>query len=183
MNPFSPPWLSPAGPPKRPIWSGPPAYELGQPVAIAAIIGQSPTAVIAVRGLTAYSAGFTVEIVVRLSTPNYGLDPVGRHRFSRMPRSPDELLLGIELPDGSQATNADPPPDPYGSPPRVHIELCRGSGDAVGTDMTWWVWPLPPIEGINLTARWFQKGIDFSRIALDGEAIRSAATRSLELFE
>src|SRR5260370_41909059 len=93
-------------------WSSPPHHELGQRLEVDAILARSKGAVIALRSATVYSTGFLLEMEARVRVPDEKLDDLGLTSFSfgRSNMSPNMFMVGIELPDGTKATNIDLPP-------------------------------------------------------------------------
>jgi hypothetical protein len=47
----------------RPVWFGPPDDELGVCVPFAVVLGRSDNAIVALRNVTAYSSGITLDLV------------------------------------------------------------------------------------------------------------------------
>jgi len=164
--------------------SVPPRHEVGQAVPIVAILGRSSEAVVALRGITAYSTGFLIEIAARLRTPDLTLDNPRLSSFTFSGHSVTEstFLIGFEFPDGTKSTNLDFPNTSRAAPTKLHVDLYRGNGNPSGRDVSWWVWPLPPPTQIVLVCRWTAYGIGLARHTLDGDAICRAASRSEDLF-
>src|SRR4051794_32697824 len=92
-----------------PVWFGPPEDELPACVPLALVIAQSETAVIALSHASAFSTGIGIEFIVH----SRGLPEREAQRlFHEQHMPPDEgdpapayLRLGIELADGSRASN------------------------------------------------------------------------------
>jgi hypothetical protein len=169
-----------------PAWIAPPVHEVGVPLPVNDVVARSDAAVVALRGLLAFTNGFQLVVAARVRDADPWLDVLGHRGGPAWERTdlPDTVLrLGIELPDGTRATSLERPVLPMGGePPALSIMVGGGGGGAVW-DFQCWIWPLPPPEAFDLVCEWPGLGIPLTRHPLDGAAIRAAAARSTPLWE
>jgi hypothetical protein len=181
-------WSSPA-------WFGPPADELPVCVPLALVIARSPNAVIALSHASAYSTGIGIELLVQAR----GLPEREAQRLfheQHMPPTEDEpsaayLRVGIELPDGSRASNLrgrrhrhDPEQPPDGP---VLVQHGGGGGTSgnghVSMRPGFWIWPLPPPGVVRLACEWPLLDIPLTTAELDGAELRAASARVVKLWD
>lgn len=88
-------------------------------VAIEHVLARTDTAAVCLTHLAAYPTGFDVEIVA-MAADQRMLDPLTIGGFARLGRGalPDTMLrIGVQLADGTKATNTGGPhPTPGGAP-------------------------------------------------------------------
>jgi hypothetical protein len=180
----------------RPAWFGPPEDELGVCVPLAVVVGRSDKAVVALRHVTAYSTGVTLDLVAA----GRDLREVEAQRLfhEQHVSDPEEglsegfLRVGIEFPDGRRVSNlADrryfwrqPDQEPEGP---LLMQSGGGGGSAgsgrVTMNPSYWLWPLPPSGTLHLFVEWPSLRIALSSADLDGSAIRAAAPKSQPLWK
>jgi hypothetical protein len=175
---------------RRPAWLGPPENELGCPVPLRLVLARTAEVAIAVVGGAAFRSGFEVSLtVVSRSLLEAELDPgLFMHRPYRRggePGIPHELLrFGVELADGTKATNVAPwlgggPDEP---PPGPVLNPGSGGGGGRNWRSDYWLWPLPPPGPIAFVCEWPAQGVELTRVEVDAEPIREAASRSEVLW-
>jgi hypothetical protein len=181
-------WVAPA-------WFGPPEDELPVCVPLALVLARSEKAVIALSHASAYSTGIGIELMVQVR----GLPGREAQRLfheQHLPPTEDDpspayLRLGVELADGSRASNLggrrqsdDPEQPPEG-------QLLRPYGGGGGSSRpgwvsmrpSFWLWPLPPPGAVRVVCEWPLLDIPLTTVELDGGELRSAASRALKLWE
>jgi hypothetical protein len=150
---------------RRPEWLGPPEGELGVAVPLGVTVARSATGVVALSHALAYSTGVSFTVVAHVG----GLRPSETQRVFHDQHAgragaeelPDGFLrIGIELPDGTRASNlgrrrsmGDAPP----SPP-VLFQGGGGGGQSGGRSVSWemnfWLWPLPSDGVLRVYCAW-----------------------------
>ena len=180
--------------PRRPVWLGPAEHELGRAVPLGLVLAQSETGVVALSHAVAYSTGLAFDFVAQaqgLSRSRANSLFHEQHAFED-DGLPDGLLrLGIELADGSRASNlggrrayrltTDTPPD---GP--LLLPYAGGGGQAgngrVSLRPGYWLWPLPPAGPLRIACEWPIVGIPLTTTEVDGEPLVEAARRTISLW-
>jgi len=176
-------------------WFGPPEDELPICVPLALVIARSERAVIALSHASAYSTGIGIEFAVQ----SRGLPDREAQRLfheQHMPPTEDDpapayLRLGVELADGSRASNLggrhqwhDPERPPEGPVLAAH----GGGGGSAGQGHVtmrpaFWIWPLPPPGVVRLVCEWPLLEIPLTTVELDGANLRAASERAVKLWD
>lgn len=167
-----------------PPWVAPPLYEPGELVPLRGVVARSERAAVVLRFAIAYSTGYQLDLAVHIRDADRHIDVIGARRGPLWDREeiPDEVLgLGIELPDGTKATNLDRPPAVPGPAPDLSFRVSGGGGGA-SWDFKAWAYPLPLTMSVNLVREWPEFKIPLTHYPIDGEEIRTAATRSTPLW-
>jgi hypothetical protein len=179
----------------RPAWFAPPEDELGVSVPLAVVVSRSDKAVVALRHVTAYSTGVTLELVAA----GRNLREVEAQRLFHEQHiaDPDEglpegsLRVGIEFADGRRVSNLSDRRHLWGQPDQepegpLLMQSGGGGGSAgsgrVTMNPAYWLWPLPPSGTLHLFVEWPSLGIALSSADLDGSAIVAAASKSQPLW-
>jgi hypothetical protein len=164
-------------------------------VSITAVLARSDRAVVALRYVSAYSTGITLDLLAA----GRGLREVDAQRLIHEQHvvDPDEglpegvLRVGVELSDGRRASNladgrhfwGQPDEEPEGP---LLMESGGGGGSAgsgrVVMKPAYWLWPLPTPGVLKLFVEWPSLGIELSSADLDGRAILAAASQSERLW-
>ncbi|HTU73083.1 MAG TPA: hypothetical protein VMG38_06150 [Trebonia sp.] len=176
-------------------WQGPPTGILGCPVPIHRLLARTDHAVIALRHVTAFPQGCSIEL--HLAVRRGSLDEaaweglLARHTGAGFPLGPtdddDDLKLGVAFPDGSRATTVGNafrgwagPADRPAPPMLVEAGGESSSGEkSYESGRRLWLWPLPAAGPFELVAQWRSVGIDTTATTLDGAAIGRAAEQAL----
>jgi hypothetical protein len=170
----------------------PRAAYLGGVVPIEAVLAQSETGAIAVRGIVAYPDGFELQVVLWARPPSHGARRQRRGMWGaiavdrsdldgRDPLPPDFVRFGIQFPDGTSVTNLDPPPwelSPDADQPSHGMESHGGSGSDRYFEQGWWVWPVPGPGALSLICEWPSHDIGETRYEIEADLIRQAAERA-----
>jgi hypothetical protein len=191
--------VGPAGPDERktwtsPAWFGPPENELPACVPLGVVVARAENAVIALSHASVYSTGLGIELMVQAR----GLPERDAQRLfheQHMPPTetdpaPAFLRIGVELADGSRASNLsgrhhwhDPEQRPEGPVLMQHGGGGGSSGQGgIVLRPAFWLWPLPPAGALRLACEWPLLGIPLTTVELDGAALRAAAGRVVELL-
>lgn len=175
----------PPPPPDTAAWAalpeplGPRDAEIGCPVGVRLALARNERAAVVLNGITAYRAGFELELSVRLrSFPPGGAHWADAIAYASPPRSADAFQLAIELADGRTATlpggrtgGRDPVQQPVLVPRGASAEGRRFDG-------RYWLALLPPPGPVVVVCAWPAAGLEASRTAIDAAVILEAAARS-----
>lgn len=177
-----------------PAWIGPPRDELGWAVPLALVVARSERAVVALRHATAYSTGVVLDVVAQardLSQREAHRLLHERHLYpDEEEQAPGFLRFGVELADGTRASNLGTPHPPASvddepeGPVLMQIGGSGGSGDeeTVALEERYWLWPLPTPGQLGVYVEWPALEIPLSTADLDTSALRAAAERSTRLW-
>jgi hypothetical protein len=182
---FEAPPPRPPQPHELPPWLGPNGRELGVTVVVERDVARTDDAVVSVRSLSAHSTGFAVSVVACRRAPAEDAGGLGGHWHPTMGGEPppDFLRFGVQLSDGSKATNLDEFPG-FETAPAGPVLSPRGSSGGAGRqDLSCWIWPLPPSGRLELVCEWPAENIPESRIELDADEILAAAKRARPIWE
>lgn len=158
-----------------PQWGSPPQM-LGGHVTGPVLIGRSERVIVAARQVLAFPDGFEVDVEAHAQGPATLTPGTVQHE----PDSAGGLRLGLRLSDGRQAAQDDEAGLRSGSGPTLMVHGSEsGHGDSrADVRMTLWAWPLPPPGPVTLTCTWLRYGLAEAHLVLDGDEVRSAATRA-----
>jgi hypothetical protein len=162
--------------------SGPAQDEVGVLAMSSFVLARSSDVAVAVRGVTAYSDGLVMHVVVLFA------DEQRREQLDwslqEYSRNPGRFRFGVELPGGIRATtgSGDAPAveSPTGS--AVLTQLATSSGP-LRWQGDYWVCPLPEEGSMVVGCRWPDRGIDESLVAIETSSLRSAAESSRPIWE
>lgn len=170
----------------------PPDNEFPAGIGRTILLGRSDDAAIGLTHIEAFSTGFRFTLAVRVRQMRPELASGGLHmRISPIHSGiaiavEDRLLLGIEYPDGHRASTLGDMRrhGPGAIPDSEQLVLVEqgGGGGQQSVDQNYWVTPLPPAGPVDVILAWAGFGIPECRTALDGAAIRAAASRSKILW-
>ncbi len=156
---------------------GPPQDEVGVPAMSSFVLARSDDVAIAVRGITAFSDGLLVSVVVLFSDEQRreSLD----WSLAEYSRSPGRFRLGIELPSGAKATTGttDAPAVDAGDAHAVLVQQASTSGPLLW-QADYWLWPVPEEGTMVVGCCWPDRGIEESLVALDTEPLVESAASS-----
>lgn len=187
-----------ASAPERP-WSpaqGPPEDELGAAVSVAAVVGRSHNAVVALSQVTVYSEGVTFHFVALargLGQRQSSRLLHDQHRFDEDDEPGDGFLrLGLELPDGRRVSNLGVGighgryASLQESAKLVFFEHDGGGGSGGGGRLSlrpaFWLWPLPDAGAIQVFCEWPVVGISLSSLAVEIGPLLEARERVVALW-
>lgn len=162
-------------------WMGPPRDGLPAVVPVERVIADTKALAIYLMNLWVFPTGFGFEIFVAAREGD-GLDPFrGEPDLEVLAAGAipaEQLLLGVEFPDGSQATNLREEGESLSAPQPPVLSKRGGLYSGDEWEEGYWVWPLPPPGPLTLVCEWPGAGISLTRFELDSEAVRAAAGRS-----
>jgi hypothetical protein len=177
--------------PERPVtppWFQPPQDELPVLLPIGGLLARTPGTVIVVSHLEVHSTGVVIRadvMVRRLDESDRDWSWVMHGGFHRQQDEGDGLHWGVVLADGSTTTLGSSFPGTRRwdeEPDGWTLTYAGGGGGGGGEDRYdqrhgLWLWPLPPAGSIEVVAEWRERGIEESRVTLDGAAVLDAVPR------
>lgn len=164
----------------RYLQSGPPQDEIGELAMACFELARAGEVVVAVRGVTAYSDGLHLAVVVLFADEQRAEDLTATLRD--FGRSPGRFRLGCRFSDGRTATagSRESPevelPEPSDTDPQ--LLLLDSAVSALMWTAGYWLWPLPPAGPLVLGCRWHDRGIVETLVQLDTAPLLEAAAVS-----
>ncbi len=157
---------------------GPPQDEVGVLALSSFLLVRTEEVVVAVRGVTAYSDGVHLDVVVLFADEQRGEDlDYSMNDFSR---SPGRFRFGCVYADGRSATsgtrNAPAVDGPGQDGPG--LVLLRASSTSLMWTGEYWLHPLPVPGPLVLGCRWPDRGIPETLVEIDTAPLLSAAATS-----
>lgn len=172
------------GPAPRAVWEKP-EFMLGGALDLAIVLARTDDAAVCLGQFAAYPNGFEFTLTIVLRDPATGACRRPTHRFELPgPSIPDDFLrFGLLFSDGKTATNLDMTSlGEDGEPSKPVLNPEGGGGSDSRYDLQHWVWPLPPPGRLAFVCAWPVEHIAESRVEIDAEQIRQAATRAIKLW-
>jgi len=161
--------------------SGPPQDEVGVLALSSFLLARTGEVVVAVRGITAYSDGLHLTVVVLFADEQKSEDLA--YSMNDFSRSPGRFRFGCVYADGRAATSGtrDAPTvqDSAGSPALV---LLRSGSAGLLWSGEYWLHPLPPPGPLVLGCRWPDRGIPETLVEIDPAPLLSAAETSAPVW-
>lgn len=153
---------------------GPAQDEVGVLAMSSFLLARSADVAVAVRGITAFSDGLLVHVVVLFA------DEQKREQLDwslqEYSRSPGRFRLGVELPDGMRATTGTGDAPPLESPGTgAVLTLQSATAGPLQWQGDYWLWPLPQEGSMIIGCRWPDRAIDESLVSIDTDALRAAS--------
>jgi hypothetical protein len=161
--------------------SGPPGDEIGMLAVSSFLLARTAEVIVAVRGITAYSDGLHIAVVVLFADHARSEDLA--YSLQEFSRSPGRFRVGVGFSDGRMATSGqrDAPDVERAGTPQLKL---LGSGQQ---ELMWngeyWLWPLPPPGSLVVGCRWPDRGIAETLVQIDPEPLLSAAKKSRSVWE
>jgi hypothetical protein len=159
-----------------PEWFMPPQM-IGGHVTGPVLIGRSGGLVVAARQVLAFPVGVEIEVEAHAHGSPGGTAPVAADLAGYPP-----IRFSVLFADGREAAQDDEAGLRNGRGPMlVASRIESSSGDMDGREdvrLALWIWPLPPPGPVTVTCSWLGRGLHDARLALDGGAIRAAASQA-----
>jgi hypothetical protein len=162
--------------------SGPPGDEIGMLALAGFELARTAEVVVAVRGITAYSDGLHVAVVVIFADQARSEDLA--YSLQEYSRSPGRFRFGIAFSDGRTATSGQrDSPDveqPGGS---AQLKLLGSGQNGLMWNGEYWLWPLPSDGPLVVGCRWPDRGISETLVQIDPAPLLRAAEASASVWE
>lgn len=149
-----------------------PANEVPRVLPVSAVLGRTEDAVVALLGITAYTSGMSLDIMVRLRMRPPGLRHGALHDliggwYPGADRAIG-LLIGLEYADGRIASTLNDRAWPHGGLDDDEPALSPqgGGGSELSVDQNWWLSPLPPDGPLAVVCAFAAAGIEETRTEL-----------------
>ena len=167
----------------RQPYGGPALDEVGVLAMSSFVLARSADVAIAVRGVTAYSDGVILHVVVLFA------DEQRREQLDwslqEFSRSPGRFRFGVELPGGVRATTGtgDAPPPESPTAGALLTLLNSVTSGPLRWQGDYWLWPLPDVGSMVVGCSWPDRAIGESLVAIDTAPLRAAADKSGPVWE
>jgi len=161
--------------------SGPPQDEVGVLALSSFLLARTSEVVVAVRGITAYSDGLHLTVVVLFADEQKSEDLA--YSMNDFSRSPGRFRFGSVYADGRAATSGtrDAPMVENASGGPTLVLLRSGSFGLLWAG-DYWLHPLPPAGPLVLGCRWPDRGIPETLVEIDPAPLLSAAATSAPVW-
>lgn len=166
----------------RSAQSAPPQDEVGAPVMSSFLVVRTPEVVVAVRGVTAYSDGLHVQLVVLFADEQRADDL--SYAMNDFSRSPGRFRFGCAGADGRSAASGtrDAPQVEAPGLDGPTLVLLRAQLTALSWTGEYWLHPLPPPGPLVLGCRWPDRGIPETLVEVDTAPLLAAAASSTAVW-
>ncbi|HVM27572.1 MAG TPA: hypothetical protein VM433_07860 [Mycobacteriales bacterium] len=167
----------------RSAGSGPPQDEVGVLALASFVLVRTDEVTVAVRGVTAYSDGLRLSVVVLFADEQRAEDLDWALRdYSR---SPGRFRVGCAFADGRRVTTGRSESPEVERPGDVtpHLVLLSSNATALTWTGEYWLWPLPPDGPLVLGCRWPDRRIPETLAQLDAGPLLAAAAASTPVWE
>lgn len=163
--------------------SGPPRDEVGVLALASFVLARTDEVAVAVRGVTAYSDGLVLSVVVLFADEQKTEDLAwSMEEFSR---SPGRFRLGCAFADGRRAATgkSDSPDVETRGDVTPHLVLLYSTSHPLSWTADYWLHPLPPEGSLVLGCRWPDRRIPETLAQLEAEPLLTAAHGSRAVWE
>lgn len=161
--------------------SGPPSDEVGVLALSSFLLARTPEVVVAVRGITAYSDGLHIAVVVLFSDEARSEDVA--YSLQEYSRSPGRFRFGVAFPDGRTATSGQRnAPDVQAGGDQPQLTLLGSGSQQLMWNGEYWLWPLPPAGPLVVGCRWGDRAIPETLVQLDPAPLHAAAASSRSVW-
>jgi hypothetical protein len=161
--------------------SGPPEDEIGMLALSSFLLARTPEVVVAVRGITAYSDGLHIAVVVIFADRARTEDLA--YSLQEYSRSPGRFRIGLSFADGRKATSGQRDAPDVEQSSNVQLKLLGSGQQGLMWNGEYWLWPLPPAGPLVVGCRWPDRGIPETLVQIDPTPLLSAAAVSRSVWE
>ncbi|MDX6199399.1 MAG: hypothetical protein QOJ79_2550 [Actinomycetota bacterium] len=161
--------------------SGPPGDEVGMLALSGFVLARTAEVVVAVRGITAYSDGLHIAVVVIFADHARSEDMA--YSLQEYSRSPGRFRVGLAFSDGRTATSGQrdsPDVEQVGS---AQFKLLGSSQRDLMWSADYWLWPLPSPGPLVVGCRWPDRGIPETLVQIDSEPLLTASAQSRSVWD
>lgn len=162
--------------------SGPPQDEVGVLALSSFLLARTAEVVIAVRGITAYSDGLHLTVVVLFADEQKSEDLA--YSMNDFSRSPGRFRFGCVYSDGRAATSGtrDAPAVAATGTQDPALVLLRSTAAGLTWFGDYWLHPLPPAGPLVIGCRWPDRGIAETLVEIDPAPLLAAAATSAPVW-
>lgn len=162
--------------------SGPPQDEVGVLALSSFLLARTGEVVVAVRGITAYSDGLHLAVVVLFADEQKSEDLA--YSLNDYSRSPGRFRFGCVYADGRSATSGtrDAPTVESVSGDGPALILLRSLASGLLWNAEYWLHPLPPPGPLVLGCRWPDRSISETLVEIDPAPLLAAAATSTPVW-
>jgi hypothetical protein len=161
--------------------SGPPGDEVGMLALSSFVLARTPEVVVAVRGMTSYSDGLHIAVVVIFADHARAEDLA--YSLQEYSRSPGRFRVGLAFADGRKATSGQRDAPDVEEQANVQLKLLSSSQQGLQWTGEYWLWPLPPAGPLIVGCRWPDRGIPETLVQIDPAPLLTAAAASRSVWE
>ncbi len=163
--------------------TGPAQDEVGVGGLSSFLLARTDEVAVAVRGITAYSDGLLLSVVVLFADEQKSEDLTWS--LQDFGRSPGRFRLGCAYADGRRATTgkSDSPEVELTGDLSPQLVLLRAAQAALSWTGEYWLHPLPPAGPLVLGCRWPDRRIPETLAQLDAGPLLTAAAASRPVWE
>jgi hypothetical protein len=161
--------------------SGPPGDEVGMLALSSFLLARTSEVVVAVRGITAYSDGLHLAVVVIFADHARSEDLA--YSLQEYSRSPGRFRVGIAFSDGRTATSGQRDAPDVEKAGMAQLKLLGSAQQGLMWNGEYWLWPLPSAGPLVVGCRWPDRGIAETLVQIDPAPLLSAAALSRSVWE
>jgi len=161
--------------------SGPPEDEVGMLALSTFLLARTPEVVVAVRGITAYSDGLHLAVVVIFADHARTEDLA--YSLQEYSRSPGRFRFGVAFSDGRTATSGQRDAPDVEQQSGVQLKLLGSGVQGLMWNGEYWLWPLPSPGPLVVGCRWPDRGIPETLVQIDPTPLLDAAALSRSVWE
>ena len=160
--------------------SGPPYDEIGVLALSSFQLARTAEVVVAVRGVTAYSDGLHLAVVVLFADQARAEDIA--YSLQEYSRSPGRFRFGVSFADGRVATSGQRDAPDVEQDSAAQLKLLSSSHQGLIWTGEYWLWPLPPPGPMVVGCRWPDRAIPETRMQIHSAPLLRAAALSQSVW-
>ena len=161
--------------------SGPPSDEIGMLALSSFQLARTAEVVVAVRGITAYSDGLHIAVVVIFADHARSEDLADS--LQDYTRSPGRFRFGLRFSDGRVATSGQRDAPDVEQAGVAQLKMLGSAQDGLMWNGEYWLWPLPTPGPLVVGCRWPDRGIAETLVQIDPAPLLGAAALSRSVWE
>jgi hypothetical protein len=160
--------------------SGPPGDEVGMLALASFVLARTREVVVAVRGITAYSDGLHIAVVVIFADHARAEDLA--YSLQEYSRSPGRFRVGLAFSDGRKATSGQRDAPDVEQAAAAQLKLLGSAQHGLVWNGEYWLWPLPSPGPLIVGCRWPDRGIPETLVQIDPTPLLTAAAASRSVW-
>jgi hypothetical protein len=160
--------------------SGPPGDEVGILALSSFVLARTPEVVVAVRGITSYSDGLHIAVVVIFADHARAEDLA--YSLQEYSRSPGRFRVGLAFSDGRKATSGQRDAPDVEEQAAAQLKLLGSAQQGLMWNGEYWLWPLPSPGPLIVGCRWPDRGIPETLVQIDPTPLLTAAAASRSVW-